>query len=813
MSRQPLLNLLVLPPPESLPLLKTFSTQKEKLRYLNKCFDRHANKPFCFTGAVRERKIKSIFALSDKYYPIFRSAFPMPKEASISEEQIHSAYFYALGQSMLVLGADENEINLFSGVAIAATIWLLDTYSADGRLLQLIPVLQRAQKKYGAEQSLFFEFDDLRYDKELINLVHSIIMNRLSDCPEMASISSSAPIPVPLMNPLTAKGLQYSEGIESYQLYTDLLALLTADERAAVKKHFTAAFNNFITHFLQRIGPVFSSYLKNQTIYKREYAVSQRLYKDAEKEYTTWTNRMKAGTVPASPLTGPLSTSEYMNSLQSVSNIFTKLNDQFINPDATFALMTAETQPARSAYQTHFDKTCVPHNELVTLNNVLLPILFYSMMSPTYEHFTNSIHNDKKNIEQQFLDHALQILATYDKQLKATFTPYTEDVWELCFAFIYLLNEGDDLPWFEPMARMYLYSLIHRLPWAYDIENDAPQDALFWRLATHESTDATMFVQNRKDAIAKTLTSILTDSPEVLGPNGDVGAYINDINSPAPTVDFKRLYFQKGGDTNGSYLSLEQKIFHRTKYLLPRDMSTYDSEAIAMRRSGVKVKQQASTLTALSLLGTLSHQVRLSELLADTAPANESEEVVDAEQTKEQSAEISELQRELSNAKKELRRLKKEAHDAVDAVKARDQTIERLNKEVCEANRQLSDLRTLTFSSGEQETAEPEQEKEISFPYEVKEPIAIFGGHDTWLKAIKPLLTGKVRFIEQSTNIESGVRGSSTVWVQPNCISHPNFYKIADAARVRGVHLRYFSFASAKKCALQIVESEAENNS
>jgi hypothetical protein len=46
------------------------------------------------------------------------------------------------------------------------------------------------------------------------------------------------------------------------------------------------------------------------------------------------------------------------------------------------------------------------------------------------------------------------------------------------------------------------------------------------------------------------------------------------------------------------------------------------------------------------------------------------------------------------------------------------------------------------------------------------------------------------------------------VWIQSNAISHRQYYAIIDEVRKIGVPVRYFLYASARKCAEQVVLDE-----
>ena len=102
---------------------------------------------------------------------------------------------------------------------------------------------------------------------------------------------------------------------------------------------------------------------------------------------------------------------------------------------------------------------------------------------------------------------------------------------------------------------------------------------------------------------------------------------------------------------------------------------------------------------------------------------------------------------------------------------------------------------------------------ETELPYTVRKTIVIFGGHVSWSKAIRPLLKGDVRFIGKDENFDNGIISrASIVWIQANALSHSQYYRIIDEARRLRKQVRYFSFASAEKCAIQIAQEEQNSS-
>ena len=84
----------------------------------------------------------------------------------------------------------------------------------------------------------------------------------------------------------------------------------------------------------------------------------------------------------------------------------------------------------------------------------------------------------------------------------------------------------------------------------------------------------------------------------------------------------------------------------------------------------------------------------------------------------------------------------------------------------------------------------------------------VFGGHDSWRKAVKPLLPGARFYDREALPDLNAIRGADVVWIQPNALSHKYYYRIIDATRKNGIPVRYFGSASAKRCAAQLARDE-----
>ena len=96
----------------------------------------------------------------------------------------------------------------------------------------------------------------------------------------------------------------------------------------------------------------------------------------------------------------------------------------------------------------------------------------------------------------------------------------------------------------------------------------------------------------------------------------------------------------------------------------------------------------------------------------------------------------------------------------------------------------------------------------VELPWQVKRRVVVFGGHDSWRKAVKPLLPG-ARFYDREVLPDlNAIRGADVVWLQANALSHKYYYRIIDTARKNDIPVRYFGSASAQKCAVQLALDE-----
>jgi len=164
----------------------------------------------------------------------------------------------------------------------------------------------------------------------------------------------------------------------------------------------------------------------------------------------------------------------------------------------------------------------------------------------------------------------------------------------------------------------------------------------------------------------------------------------------------------------------------------------------------------------------------------------------------------------LERAKKEIKNLRKSLAAISQEAESDRAKYEHELKALRMEHRELADLREVVFNRElltDALTRREKTKKQYEYPYVTKKRTVIFGGHESFLHAMKPMLP-EAKFVDTDNygfNPEI-VRNADVVWIQTNCISHSQYNNITRVARLHGIQLRYFAYASAEKCAEQLVD-------
>jgi len=178
-----------------------------------------------------------------------------------------------------------------------------------------------------------------------------------------------------------------------------------------------------------------------------------------------------------------------------------------------------------------------------------------------------------------------------------------------------------------------------------------------------------------------------------------------------------------------------------------------------------------------------------------------------AEEAPADTENVEELRDQIKALQERLKKATDAAHTQDQRARKAEAALAAEREKIAAERAELAGLREVVFTADHRD----DDHISVSLPYEVKQRAVIFGGHDMWQKPMKEFLTGDIRFIDRDmvafdTDI---IRYADVIWIQTNAISHKMYYKIMDAARKWKIPVKYFLYASARKCAEQVVLEEA----
>ena len=203
----------------------------------------------------------------------------------------------------------------------------------------------------------------------------------------------------------------------------------------------------------------------------------------------------------------------------------------------------------------------------------------------------------------------------------------------------------------------------------------------------------------------------------------------------------------------------------------------------------------------------------------DTMPATEASDT-ETNSPPEEAADKKKLQK----MGEELAELKKQNKSLMAALSEMRRSHENESGKIKEElrgyrmeHRELADLRELAFNldhnlfndgAGDDKT----EEIGFSFPYRTNLRTVMFGGHDSFLREIRRKLPDVTYVSTRLYNFDPNIiRNADVVWIQNNAIAHPQYWRVIDTAKKYGVQIRYFTCASAHKCAVKLAEWDMKN--
>lgn len=372
----------------------------------------------------------------------------------------------------------------------------------------------------------------------------------------------------------------------------------------------------------------------------------------------------------------------------------------------------------------------------------------------------------------------------------------------MCFALLLMLENDSHLPWCFYAGAGFITACVTKLPWT-NIDDYSFSDFL-WDREDYDKVELALALEDWFD-------------PE------DISEFMSEKKDEQPTEkqestnqcksaileDWYQLKFESRKEkAEQKWLyNLSHILYEATGCIMPRNFERYLPASMILDQYGVDKNLRHPLMCCISLLSEMKHQDGQHEDFSSFFDGDNTEDFDDSQET--ESAE--DLKKQLAELRTENKRLKREAYDANRALKDEKKRYESLEQRLDNDAQELADLRELAFHYQEGLREDEEGSENISFPYSTTRRIVVFGGHDSWSREIKHKLPD-VRFIDREMvpNAEL-IRRADVVWIQTNSICHTFFYKIIDEVRKYDIPVRYFSFASATKCAEQLVLHELEH--
>ena len=351
------------------------------------------------------------------------------------------------------------------------------------------------------------------------------------------------------------------------------------------------------------------------------------------------------------------------------------------------------------------------------------------------------------------------------------------DPYESCFALLALLEDNSDIPWLYYGSVAVFYTMKDQLP--------------------------TFRERYIKDIHREKY--ILNNKP--------------DENYQMVYTSEKR--FENEPDSEGDQIirqraeNFAQKVFSRTFTMLPRIKTELPGMDVLMKELGVKTEGEKKAYELLLQViwattwdGMVTRDGLKQYIDVINAKEKEQEKSIEDPEPEDDSIDpgiISELKQKNDILNRYLR-------DEAAKVRTLQDERDELLRESDDMRRELAELRNIVFNREHPDLTETENNKGISFPYITKQRIVCFGGHQSWLKAMKDYLP-EVRFISPEMLPNTTLlRIADSVWIQPNCLSHADYYRIMNVAREQHIKIHYFEYDSAQKCAVQLAENDQNSS-
>lgn len=690
-----------------------------------------------------------------------------------------------------------NRIEVRSYILCGAAIWILDQITCQPNWREaLFPVLPRKDEDLWIVNTP--NIWDVNYEEELIYSVVYVLQQRNSD---IEPISYGKEIPNVLTDEVTARGRQHVD-VPSRRAFEALMALIPQQAVEQAIRNFEDLFWQWVDRYFECMSSLSDAYNDalqevnqialqfNETreeLIRAISAVKNNEVKEREQER----KRHKGGNrQPGSLLAQQPSLQMRADRQSQIQNLLSDAQSApYLHRDALRPLQPISETGAMQLVMDITDRLIEINQEH---NDALDDLDATSLIQ----------HRFESEIAHDGYIHRYDCDRQYGDAVAKRMTPLVvADPFESCFALLWLIDRDSDLPWLYGAGCSLMQEIVEGLPWGIKEYCD-PEEAA-WEDGAQED-DEEDFEEETSDEVED------TPDPEQSIPEADTQ---EEIKTAPPLSD----WFERKFKPRSKYIdisnrrSLAQVVYEETGCVLPREMDQYDDYGDTVRRYGVKGKDVGILLNLFTVLSQVREQKTAlnldDEIMRYFCDEEDDLRQEDAQQDTET------IQDQIKSLREENKRLRSSLYNAERANRETKKELSSQREIYAREHLELSDLREIMFrQSAQKETEEDVTEadtKQNVFPYEVKLDTVIFGGHESWLKAIRPMLTGNIRFVNKDSVFDQAiVRNADRIWIQTNAMSHKQYWRVIDVARQYRKQVRYFTCSGATKSAEQIMSED-----
>lgn len=354
-----------------------------------------------------------------------------------------------------------------------------------------------------------------------------------------------------------------------------------------------------------------------------------------------------------------------------------------------------------------------------------------------------------------------------------------DDPYEICFAHMYMLVADIESVWLYNQAVAVLYAAVALLPWCGIWQEDRG-----WICPADDFSEECFPADDEgleTEAEEVPITIDYTDALSELYQKRyrDKGLWADPAIVPRQSV---------------KKVNLPQMVYALTGTVIPRRPNDNAEVADRLQNCGVRASQRIMLGQYVLLASTHTGRTSFPDenIPSDTPESGEAELKDRIIKLRAENARLDSVLKETFNEKNAEKRRADSAEAQLEKNRA-----------------EIAELRSIIYDRSA--FLQGERKSRVRLPYAVKNKITIFGGHEVWLHAIKPLLEG-VRYVgpDEKPNM-SILMNTDVIWLQTNVMAHSFYNKVLDVARTHNIPVRYFSYSGAEKCAEQLALDDMES--